>query len=94
MVLGGLWHGAAWNFVLWGFYQGGLLCFYKAATPLFMRSSIQKFHKASWALSLVVFFLFTMYGWLLFRAESMTQIMTFTTLIFTDLTMNVVVFVG
>jgi D-alanyl-lipoteichoic acid acyltransferase DltB (MBOAT superfamily) len=20
MVLGGLWHGAAWNFVLWGFY--------------------------------------------------------------------------
>lgn len=86
MVLGGLWHGAAWNFVLWGFYQGGLLCFYKAATPLFMRSSIQKFHKASWALSLVVFFLFTMYGWLLFRAESMTQIMTFTTLIFTDLT--------
>ena len=86
MVLGGLWHGAAWNFVLWGFYQGGLLCFYKAATPLFMRSSIQKFHKASWALSLVVFFLFTMYGWLLFRAESMSQIMTFTTLIFTDLT--------
>ena len=25
MVLGGLWHGAAWNFVLWGLYQGGLL---------------------------------------------------------------------
>ena len=22
MVLGGLWHGAAWNFVVWGFYQG------------------------------------------------------------------------
>ena len=22
MVLGGLWHGAAWNFVLWGLYQG------------------------------------------------------------------------
>jgi alginate O-acetyltransferase complex protein AlgI len=25
MVLGGLWHGAHWNFVLWGFYQGFLL---------------------------------------------------------------------
>lgn len=23
MALGGLWHGAAWNFVLWGIYQGG-----------------------------------------------------------------------
>ena len=29
MLLGGLWHGAAWNFVLWGFYQGALLCTYR-----------------------------------------------------------------
>ena len=26
MVLGGLWHGAAWNYILWGAYQGTLLC--------------------------------------------------------------------
>ena len=26
MLLGGLWHGANWNFVLWGGYQGLLLC--------------------------------------------------------------------
>ena len=25
MVLGGLWHGAAWTFVVWGVYQGALL---------------------------------------------------------------------
>ena len=25
MILGGLWHGAAWNFVIWGCYQGALL---------------------------------------------------------------------
>ncbi|NJR65449.1 MAG: MBOAT family protein [Leptolyngbyaceae cyanobacterium CRU_2_3] len=30
MVLGGLWHGAAWNYVFWGFYQGALLCIYRA----------------------------------------------------------------
>jgi alginate O-acetyltransferase complex protein AlgI len=29
MLLGGLWHGASWNFVLWGFYQGSLLCIYR-----------------------------------------------------------------
>ena len=26
MLLGGLWHGAGWNFVLWGFVHGALLC--------------------------------------------------------------------
>lgn len=25
MILGGLWHGASWNFVLWGFLHGGYL---------------------------------------------------------------------
>ncbi len=25
MLLGGLWHGAAWNFVIWGALHGGLL---------------------------------------------------------------------
>ena len=29
MALGGLWHGAAWNYLLWGIYQGILLCVYR-----------------------------------------------------------------
>src|SRR5436190_22784214 len=29
MLLGGLWHGAAWTFVLWGLYQGLLLMLYR-----------------------------------------------------------------
>jgi len=32
MLLGGLWHGAAWNFVLWGAYQGALLCGHRILT--------------------------------------------------------------
>ena len=31
MVLGGLWHGAAWTFVVWGIYHGVLLIAYRAA---------------------------------------------------------------
>src|ERR1700733_963026 len=30
MLLGGLWHGASWNFVIWGGYQGALLSLEKA----------------------------------------------------------------
>lgn len=29
MVLGGLWHGAAWNFVMWGALHGGLLIMHR-----------------------------------------------------------------
>ncbi|MEI7838054.1 MAG: MBOAT family O-acyltransferase, partial [Planctomycetota bacterium] len=29
MVLGGLWHGASWTFVAWGFYHGLLLCLFR-----------------------------------------------------------------
>jgi alginate O-acetyltransferase complex protein AlgI len=32
MLLGGLWHGAAWNYVLWGAYQGTLLCGHRLLT--------------------------------------------------------------
>ena len=28
MVLSGLWHGAAWNFVVWGLFHGVLLLAY------------------------------------------------------------------
>ena len=30
MLLGGLWHGASWNFILWGAVQGAALCVHKA----------------------------------------------------------------
>jgi alginate O-acetyltransferase complex protein AlgI len=34
MLLGGLWHGASWNFVLWGFLHGLALCVHRAAGDL------------------------------------------------------------
>jgi D-alanyl-lipoteichoic acid acyltransferase DltB (MBOAT superfamily) len=30
MLLGGLWHGAGWHFLLWGLYHGLLLCLFRA----------------------------------------------------------------
>ena len=35
MLLGGLWHGAAWTFILWGLYQGVLLILYRPFEPAF-----------------------------------------------------------
>jgi alginate O-acetyltransferase complex protein AlgI len=75
MLLGGLWHGAAWTFVMWGAYQGMLLVIYRGC------SRIKRFHAwttgpgpvariTSWA----VMFHLTCYGWLIFRARSAGQI--------------------
>lgn len=86
MLLGGLWHGAAWNFVLWGAYQGGLLVFYRAFSEKL--SSFWPYRalpgNARFIVSLAIFFVLTCYGWLLFRAESFQQIADFTYLIFAD----------
>ena len=66
MLLGGLWHGAALNFVLWGGYHGLLLVF----AHLFGKKSevtftIQKIFRQVLTFHLIVF------GWLLFRVSSM-----------------------
>ena len=85
MILGGMWHGARLNFVLWGIYQGALLCVHRAIEP-FLESitpsrpaARRLFAFASW----VVFFHLVCYGWLLFRAESGSQIAAMTAGFFT-----------
>src|SRR5581483_2075169 len=83
MLLGGLWHGAAWNFVLWGFYQGMLLCLYRLWREYRPTERVTVVTAATWtaarSLSVkvaanVAFFVCVCYGWLLFRAHSFTQI--------------------
>lgn len=67
MFLGGLWHGAAWTFIIWGIYHGLLLIFYKVYQNrlTFMPSFI----------SIIVMFHLVCLGWIFFRAESFEQSM-------------------
>jgi alginate O-acetyltransferase complex protein AlgI len=75
MLLGGLWHGAAWNFILWGAYQGMLLMA-NQAVPRFDLTGWRE--RALRIVATLVFFQFVCYGWLLFRARSFEQIATYT----------------
>jgi D-alanyl-lipoteichoic acid acyltransferase DltB (MBOAT superfamily) len=73
MVLGGLWHGAAWNFVLWGAWHGVLLGLhraYDAALPAGRRMPTA----LAWALTTLAVFI----GWFFFRARSWTMISNMT----------------
>jgi D-alanyl-lipoteichoic acid acyltransferase DltB (MBOAT superfamily) len=68
MILGGLWHGAAWTFVLWGAYQGaGLVA--EHALKGRIRAPV-------WLKWLVTFHLIV-FGWILFRSSSFAQLKAF-----------------
>jgi alginate O-acetyltransferase complex protein AlgI len=69
MVLGGLWHGAAWTFVFWGAYHGGLLTAQRWRTKPSDADSkdgrLDVFRQRSATFALVCV------GWVFFRADSM-----------------------
>ena len=65
MLLGGLWHGASWTFMLWGAYHGTLLA---------VERMLGK-HGLAWRLprplQIGLTFVLVMFGWLLFRATTL-----------------------
>jgi alginate O-acetyltransferase complex protein AlgI len=69
MLLGGLWHGASWNFLIWGFYQGTLLCSHKVWTTLGFSSVLEKLGEAKRYIALIVTQYFVFLGWLIFRTS-------------------------
>jgi len=77
MVLGGLWHGAAWTFVLWGLFHGVLLIGHRWWRDF---RELLPGVRSPWLRALgrfaavVTMFHFTCLGWLLFRAESVGQV--------------------
>jgi alginate O-acetyltransferase complex protein AlgI len=74
MVLGGLWHGAAWTFVLWGAFHGlGLVSEHALGGRI---------RAPAWLKWLVTFHLIV-FGWILFRSQSLSLVGTFLSRLFT-----------
>ena len=63
MALGGFWHGASWNFMLWGLYHGVLLSLHR----LWRQRRPTNLHVPH-ALGVISTFLLVTLGWVLFRA--------------------------
>lgn len=76
MTLGGLWHGAAWNFVAWGVYQGSILCVHRYFAGDVHKPSGHKTWSArlSHAALVVLFFQVTCFGWLLFAVKDLRDV--------------------
>ncbi|HIK11708.1 MAG TPA: MBOAT family protein [Oscillatoriaceae cyanobacterium M33_DOE_052] len=76
MLLGGLWHGAGWNFVIWGGLHGGALVFHRVWSNLKLVRSWASAQKNSLALAQILPFIgaiLTFYwvclAWIFFRAR-------------------------
>ena len=65
-LLSGLWHGASWNFVIWGAWHGTFLMLER----LFLGKLI---NKSPGAINLIYCNLTVLIGWVFFRAEDLTQ---------------------
>ena len=77
MFLGGLWHGAAWNFVVWGLLHGSYLAIHKILSNKFPSITSHPFFKTKIGLILSIFVTqyFVFLAWIPFRVsdtESMT----------------------
>ena len=66
MLLGGLWHGAAWTFVVWGALHGGLL-----AVERLRRDQGKEPLPGPPALHMAATFLLVLVGWVFFRADGL-----------------------
>jgi alginate O-acetyltransferase complex protein AlgI len=66
MLLGGLWHGAAWTFVFWGGLHGLLLCLTHAWTRLTKKIGFALPRVVGWLLTFVA----VAVAWVFFRADT------------------------
>ena len=71
MVLGGLWHGASWTFVLWGAYHGVVLVLCQLLVP---RGAEETWKGGKRVAAILVTYTLTLAGLILFRIRSLADL--------------------
>jgi D-alanyl-lipoteichoic acid acyltransferase DltB (MBOAT superfamily) len=89
MVLGGLWHGASWNFVFWGTIHGVALALDKFFSNVFGRKKAaegkpSKLNPVLRTLGVIITFNFVSFAWIFFRSRTFADAGTVLTRIFTE----------
>ena len=67
MFLGGLWHGASWNFVLWGTFHGVALALHKMWMTITGRKKGEQSHGWRRVFGVIITFHFVCFCWIFFR---------------------------
>jgi len=92
MLIGGLWHGAAVRFIVWGAWHGMGLCIHKLMAQI--NPSIKMFRnemsKVKGTIATIVTFHFVCLGWILFRVDSFEKAWNVIRIIFTSFNWNLI----
>lgn len=76
MVLGGLWHGAGWNFVIWGFLHGCYLVLNQVWAAFAARIGFAPRSRAWTVAATALTFTAVCYAWVFFRAPDLASALT------------------
>ncbi|MDR0420122.1 MAG: MBOAT family protein [Prevotellaceae bacterium] len=84
MLLGGLWHGANWNFIIWGALHGMALAVHKFFGFVFNIGKSKISQPNAWRrrIGVLVTFHFVMFAWIFFRNTSLEDCSTMLSQIF------------
>lgn len=83
MFLGGLWHGASWNFILWGTFHGVALALHKGWMAILGKKKDEQRHGIRRFLGVVITFHFVCFCWIFFRNADINNSMDMLRQIFT-----------
>lgn len=92
MLLGGLWHGASWNFIIWGALHGIALAVHKIW--MILTGRLTNGRKANWlmnAISIFITFHFVCFCWIFFKAADFNTAVRMINQIFFDFSPEVFV---
>ena len=76
MMLGGLWHGAGWSFVIWGTLHGAYLMINHGWTAVADRFHFSRKNHAWQLFSIVLTFVSVCFAWVFFRSSNLSQALT------------------
>ena len=71
MLLGGLWHGSSWNFVIWGAIHGGMLAFER------MQGKDSPYRKLPGFAKVLVTYVIVLFTWVFFRAADLESSLSY-----------------
>jgi alginate O-acetyltransferase complex protein AlgI len=78
MLVGGLWHGASWNFVVWGLFHAVLIIFNHILKQFFNKpEKLTYFNKPKKFLKIFITFILINFGWVIFKLNSIESIKIF-----------------